>query len=600
MSPLQQRESLSWLRQQGAVARHWFTLTQGLGIALALTIAAQGWLLAQLLQQAVTEKASWSDLKPTAATFFMVVVLRSILNLSREQLQGWAASQIRTAIRKQLFDHLEQLGPLGRSASIGSWSSRLIEQVEQLQDYYARYLPQRTLVMLVPLTVVGVLAPINWVAAALLVITAPLIPLFMILAGQQAAAANRRSLQALNRLSSHFLDRLRGLLTLRLYGQAWTTQQEIAQVSNRLRQKTMAVLRLAFVSSAILEFFTALSIALAAVYFGFTYLGYLRFSAFPIEVTLFAGLLALLLAPEFYQPLRDLGSFYHAKAQALAAAEALRMALITPVTQIIQQGESRSFKQETISIYARDLLILSPQGIPLVGPLNFEVAAGSQIVLVGASGSGKSSLLHGLLGFLPYQGSCTLNGVELREWDRSSWLQQLAWVGQTPQLLTGSVLDNIRLRDPTADEESVARAVQQAAVDQFLPLLPQGLLTSLSNNGCELSVGQAQRIAVARALLRPCNLLLLDEPTASLDRESEQRVLAALHQASCQQTTLTVTHRLGTLQATDQIWVLESGKIVQQGLWGELQAQSDRLVGKRSFQAGKMDFDSHHQSDSAN
>jgi ATP-binding cassette subfamily C protein CydD len=554
-------------------------MAQALGLSAAIATVTQCWLLADLLQRWMLNTQEPLHLGGAALAFFGVVALRSVILWGREQVNFRVGQQIRAAIRQQLLDQLERLGPLGRADQpVGSWSSTLLEQVEQLHDYYARYLPQRTLVLLMPLTILAVIFPINWVAGILFLITAPLIPLFMILVGHRAAEANRLNLQALTRLSGHFLDRLRALETLRLFDRARPALQEVEQISNCLRHRTMAVLRLAFVSSAVLEFFTALSIALVALYFGFSYLGSLRFSGISTEVTLFAGLFTLMLAPEFYQPLRDLGSFYHAKAQALAAAQGLRTALqqeapLPPTLEALQPHFSRAAR-----LVARELTIVSHQGHSLVGPLNFEVAAGSHQVIVGASGAGKSTLLHLLLGFLPYQGSCTINGIELREFDRQQGSSQIAWVGQMPQLLAGSLLDNIQLRDPTASAHAVARAVQRAGVDRFLHELPQGLLTPLTNNACELSVGQAQRVALARALLCPCDLLLLDEPTSSLDSESEQLVQQALSQASKQQTTLTIIHRLEILEASDQLWVMQQGRIVQQGSYADLSQQPGPLA----------------------
>lgn len=576
--PLPQRELIAWLQQQGRVARSGLITAHCLGLGALLATVTQCWLLADLLQRWMLNPQEPRRLGSTALAFFGVVALRAGITWGREQVNFRVGHRVRAAVRQQLLDQLERLGPLGRADQpVGSWSSTLLEQVEQLHDYYARYLPQRTLVLLVPLTILAVIFPINWVAGILFVITAPLIPLFMILVGHRAAEANRRNLQAFTRLSGHFLDRLRALETLRLFDRAQPALQEVEQISESLRQRTLAVLRLAFVSSAVLEFFTALSIALVALYFGFTYLGALRFSTLPTEVTLFAGLLTLMLAPEFYQPLRDLGSFYHAKAQALAAAQGLRSALQHESPRPAMEA-SRQRLPQAVQLVARELTIYSHLGHCLVGPLNFAVAAGSHQVIVGASGAGKSTLFHLLLGFLPYRGSCTLDGIELRELDRQQCSLQIAWVDQMPQLLAGSLLDNIRLRDPTASEQVVARAVQRAAVDRFLADLPHGLLTPLSNNACELSVGQAQRVALARALLRPCDLLLLDEPTASLDAESEQLVQQALKQASRQQTTLTITHRLESLQVSDQLWVMQQGRIVQQGSYAELSQQPGPLA----------------------
>ncbi|MGL4268178.1 MAG: heme ABC transporter permease/ATP-binding protein CydD, partial [Plesiomonas sp.] len=494
--------------------------------------------------------------------------------------------EVRRQIRSLVLNRLEKLGPAwinGKPA--GSWASMVLEQVENMQDFFARYLPQMYLAVFIPLIVLCVVFPVNWAAGVILLVTAPLIPFFMALVGMGAADANRRNFQALARLSGSFLDRLRGLETLRLFNRAQAEVNHIRHDAEDFRERTMEVLYMAFLSSAVLEFFTSISIAIVAVYFGFSYLGELNFGHYSQGVTLFAGFLVLILAPEFFQPLRDLGTFYHAKAQAIGAAETL-VEFLSAEAQTPSQGNkpyqphaqtqqhSTVPASETPHIWAQDLEILSPQGTVLAGPLNFQIFAGEHIALVGRSGAGKTSLMNVLLGFLPYRGSLQVNGQELRELDPQSWRAHLAWVGQNPRLLQGTIRDNILLGAPQASVEDVQHAVIAAHADEFIVRLPQGLETPVSDEGAGLSVGQAQRIAVARALLRQGEFLLLDEPTASLDARSEQWVMQALAQAAQTRTTFMITHRLEDVRNCHQIWLMDSGKLVQQGTFATL-SQSD-------------------------
>jgi ATP-binding cassette subfamily C protein CydD len=488
-------------------------------------------------------------------------------------------------MRAQVLDKLQQLGPAwiqGKPA--GSWASIIVEQIEDMQDYYSRYLPQMYLAVFIPVLILITVFPINWAAGFILLATAPLIPLFMALVGMGAADANRRNFVALARLSGNFLDRLRGLDTLRLFNRGQAETDHIAKSSEDFRQRTMEVLRLAFLSSAVLEFFASISIAVVAVYFGFSYLGELNFGSYGMGVTLFAGFLVLILAPEFFQPLRDLGAFYHAKAQAVGAAEALETFLAAEGEQV-GNGSQTLNSEEALNIRAQQLEILSPNGVVLAGPLDFTLPANQRIALVGLSGAGKSSLLNLLLGFLPYRGSLLINGIELRELAAVNWRQQLGWVGQNPHLPAQTLRDNILLGYPQASEDQLQQAVEQAYVSEFLPHLPKGLATDLGDGAARLSVGQAQRVAVARALLSPRRLLLLDEPAASLDAHSERLVMQALNAASHQQTTLLVTHQLEDTEDYDQIWVMDSGKIVQQGNYSTLSTQPGlfaKLIAHRS------------------
>ncbi|APV75303.1 TPA: cysteine/glutathione ABC transporter permease/ATP-binding protein CydD [Salmonella enterica subsp. enterica serovar Chester] len=572
MNKTRQKELTRWLKQQSVISQRWLNISRLLGFMSGVLIVAQAWIMARILQHMIMENIPREALLLPFILLILVFVLRAWVVWLRERVGFHAGQHIRFEIRRQVLDRLQQAGPAwiqGKPA--GSWATLVLEQIDDMHDYYARYLPQMALAVCVPLLIVAAIFPSNWAAALILLGTAPLIPLFMAMVGMGAADANRRNFLALARLSGHFLDRLRGMETLRIFGRGEAETENIRAASQDFRQRTMEVLRLAFLSSGVLEFFTSLSIALVAVYFGFSYLGELNFGHYGTGVTLTAGFLALILAPEFFQPLRDLGTFYHAKAQAVGAADSLKTFLETPLAHPAR-GEVELAENEPVTIDAVNLIITSPEGKTLAGPLNFSLAAGERAVLVGRSGSGKSSLLNVLSGFLSYQGSLRINGVELRDLSPESWRQHLSWVGQNPQLPAATLRENVLLARPDASEQELYAALDAAWVSEFLPLLPQGVDTPLGNHASRLSVGQAQRVAVARALLNPCQLLLLDEPAASLDAHSEQRVMQALKAASKRQTTLMVTHQLEDLADWDAIWVMQDGAIVEQGSYAELSA----------------------------
>ena len=573
MNKTRQQELTRWLKQQSSRAKGWIRLSMMLGLLSGLLILAQAWLMAGLLHSLIIEHTPRDALLQSFLLMALTFVLRAVVTWLREQVGFICGRVIRQEMRKLVLDRLEKLGPAwiqGKPA--GSWASIILEQIEDMQDYYSRYLPQIALAGIIPLLILVSVFPINWAAGLILLVTAPLIPLFMALVGMGAADANRRNFVALARLSGNFLDSLRGLDTLRLFHRGTAEIDQIKRSTEHFRARTMDVLRLAFLSSAVLEFFASISIAVVAVYFGFSYLGELNFGSYGTPVTLFAGFLVLILAPEFFQPLRDLGAFYHAKAQAVGAAESL-VTFLSAESADMGDGDQNFPAGKTVELEARDLIIQSPQGKTLAGPLTFSIPAGQRIAIVGLSGAGKSSLLNALLGFLPYQGSVTVSGMELKSLRNDEWRKQLSWVGQNPHLPEQTLRANILLNQPDVSDEQLQSAIDRAYVSEFLPLLPQGLETELGDSAARLSIGQAQRVAVSRALLSPCSLLLLDEPTASLDAHSEKRVMSALNEASKAQTSLLVTHQLEDTRDYDEIWVMDKGLIAERGTFAQLVAQ---------------------------
>ena len=568
MDKKKQRSLNKWLKQQSKLAKRWLMIAISLGVLSSVFLIAQAALLASILHQLIIENVDKSELVGHFSGLALSVVGRAGCTWGREIAGYRCGEQIRVYIRQLILDKLRELGPAyikGKPA--GTWATLLLEQVEDMQDFFSRYLPQMSLSVLIPFIILVVVFPVNWAAGLIFLLTAPLVPMFMALVGMKAADANRKNFKALQRLSGHFYDRLQSMTTIRLFDRTSSETEVLKGASEVFRTRTMDVLKIAFLSSAVLEFFTSISIAMTAVYFGFTYIGELNFGHYGVGITLFAGLFILILAPEFYQPLRDLGTFYHAKQQAVGAAESIVEFLETDITKV-KSGNTQLDPAQGINIEAQDLKVLSPEGVQLVGPISFALDTRQSTALVGPSGAGKTSLINAILGFMPYEGSLKINGIELRDLDLASWRKTISWVGQNPLLLHGSIRDNVTLGKQDITDQTVQNVLDQSFASEFVN--EHGLDYMISDRSGGLSVGQSQRLALARAMIQDGQFWLLDEPTASLDTRSEQLVMKGINSNIESRTALLVTHQLAPLQSVDNIMVMCDGCLVEQGHYTQL------------------------------
>lgn len=575
-----QGEVSTWLAGEQRHATRPLRLAMGLGLAGGLLVIGQAALLATLADGVIWHGAGLADSWPLLWGLLGVFIGRAGLAWAAEGAAFAAAAMIKRAVRDQLFRRLQQLGParLGLSAGetaseaagTGALVSSLVEGVEALEGYYARYLPQRTLAALIPLAILAVVLPVDWVSALVLLLTAPLIPIFMVLIGEGAERLSQRQWRTLARLSARLLDSLQGLATLKLLEASRREGAVIARLSDDYRRSTMAVLRVAFLSSLALEFLASVSIALVAVLIGFRLLGYLDWG--PLDLR--AGLFVLLLAPELYQPLRQLGIHYHARLEAMGAAERLVEILARPLPPRPAVCCPPPDSPQLRIVCERVGFAYGP-GRLAVEDLSFAIEPGERVALVGPSGAGKSTLIQLLLGFLtPDRGTIRINGVDLAEIDPELWRQRLAWVPQRPRLFPGTLRDNILLGCPAAEEARLREAAHRAQIDRFIEGLPRGYDTRVGEGGAGLSGGQRQRIALARAFVRDAPLVLLDEATASLDTESEAAVQAGIEELALGRTLVVVAHRLSTVRSADRILVLDRGRLVEQGDHATLMAQA--------------------------
>lgn len=519
--------SRDWLSRHGRAVRGLLVQTVVAGVITGICIILQAGFLAWIIAGVVQQAATLTSIIPLLAALVFIISLRALAQYWQERAGLLAGIRVRENIRTQLLDHLHRLGPARLSEHhSGGLASQLLEHIEALHGYFARFLPQLVLAVVVPILIFIVACLQDWLAALFLLLSAPLIPLFMALIGMGAARLNEQQFAALTRLSDRFLDRLRGLPTLQIFNHCTASIADVAASSDDYRRLTMRTLRVAFLSSAVLEFFASVAIAAIAIYIGFGLLGYIDFGPAP-ALTLFSGLFVLLLAPEFFQPLRTLSQHYHDRAAALGAAESLLQLLAIPappvrdvpvVTPPMQTATGASIRLENVSVRY-------PDRVAVFGSLNITIQSGECIAITGASGSGKSSLLYLLAGFrLPATGRVLVNNVP------ADGQGGFAWLDQTPFILQGTIAENLRLANTAATDAALEQALQQAGLSELLTQLPQRLATPLGERGIGLSGGQLQRLALARVFLSSAPLVLLDEPTASIDKRSAERIVNSLQQ----------------------------------------------------------------------
>ncbi|GGF25183.1 thiol reductant ABC exporter subunit CydD [Youhaiella tibetensis] len=542
----------------------------GLRVAIALPLlsgallVAQCYVLAGVLHGAIIDHRPLALLGMDIAIFGALLTARIALAMAGEMLAVNSGEAIKLKIRGGLAAQMLMREPIwfaGRSS--GALSGTVVDQVDALEGYFVRYLPAAVQAAMLPLAFAVVVMPVDWIVGLLLLVTAPLIPVFMALAGWGAEAASKAQAQALNRLGGRFADRLRGLVTLKLFGREDAEVAGARAASEELRVRTMRVMRIAFLSSAVLEFFAALGVAGVALYIGLTFLDLVTLRG--TELTLQAGLFCLLLAPEVYQPLRLMAAHYHDRAAAKAAAaeianQAEGFPDATPLVALYHNPPLRHEGAAKLAI--EGLTVKTPQGRTVIEGLALDVAPGTRIAILGESGIGKSTLLEAIGRLRAATGEIAIDGAPLNDIGEGRLRQRMAMLNQRPRIFAGSLADNIRLGRRGACDTAVTLAAQRARVTDFARLLPEGLETRLGEDGLGLSGGEIQRVALARLYLRDPGLMLLDEPTAHLDPETEALVLDGLLDFAQGRTLVVATHSRFVAARMDKVFRLAGGKLL--------------------------------------
>ncbi|WP_425603851.1 thiol reductant ABC exporter subunit CydD [Stenotrophomonas mori] len=549
----QRRRQQQWLAELAGGARN-AQRTAAVAVCLSgALLVVQAGAIAWLIHAVLVARRGLPELAPVFLLLALVLVARSGLGALAQKAAGEVADAARLALREQVYRRLLDKGPLWlRRQRTGELGELVLAHGDAIEGYYAGFQPVRIEVAVVPVLIVLAVAWVDWVVALLLLFTAPLAPVFMMLVGWGAEAAGREQLQELARMGGHFADRIKGLGLLRLYGRGETELAGIAAAAEGVRVRSMKVLRIAFLSSTVLEFFASVSVAMVALYLGLSYLGLMSLHA--SVPTLATGMFCLLLAPEFYAPMRRLAAHYHDRANALAAAAEVERLLQdadaapSPPEEAPAAAVAAPEPPRSAPLARVEALVLRPQGAghDVLSGFSLTVAAGERVALAGPSGSGKSTLLEALAGWLPPRGG----RIVLRDGVR------VGYAGQRPYLFHGSIADNLRLADPGASTARLQAVAEAAQVMRFAAPLPRGLDTVIGERGFGLSGGEARRIGLARLLLRDPDLLLLDEPTAFLDPQTEADLLHALAGFAGGRAIVMATHSPAALRWADRVATL--------------------------------------------
>ncbi|MET3683328.1 ATP-binding cassette subfamily C protein CydD [Alkalibacillus flavidus] len=548
------------------LSRHYIIQLAGVHLLLATMILLQAYVIVSIIDSVFLQDAGFLDVLVSLIGLLAIISARAVLTFTSGRIGITLAKKAKTSMRSHLLQHYTnqpiELAAQGRS---GEKIATLLNTVDQTDAYYREYIPQMVRASVVPLAILIMMAIYNWPSALIVLITAPFIPIFMAIIGLKTRDKSEEQLNALSNFSGQFLDSLQGLTTLSLFGRAQQEQTLIEKRSNQFRDATLGVLKVAFTSAFMMELISMLSIGLIALELA---VGLIIFDSIAFTTAFFI----LLLAPEFYIALKDLSSAFHAGRESITAGKSIE-AVLDESKHPVAWGQ-----QTIVSVPPRmtlDHVSFAYDDVDILKNISATIEAGQNIAVVGPSGAGKTTLLNVIAGLLPIQhGRINVNSLKQHELREDVWFRQLSYITQSPYIFSGSIYDNIAISQPDAPVDDVYDAAKRAGLQSLIDSLDSGIETVVGDGGRGLSGGEKQRLALARAFLKQPSLILFDEPTTGLDLKTEQLLSQAIHDLSTNATVITVAHRIHTIQAADQIIVLNDGELIASGTDASLKHSS--------------------------
>ncbi|QJC38757.1 ATP-binding cassette domain-containing protein [Enterobacteriaceae endosymbiont of Donacia fulgens] len=552
-----------WLKKQSSFAKNLLIISYLLNFINICVLIIQNWILSKQIQTFFF-KENKKKIFYYYIILFLCFIIKIFLTIIINKINFYYSEIIKISIRKKILSKLtsryyEKL----KNQTTGSDISLIINQVENLQDYYKQYIPQFFNVKISSLIILINILFISWIIDLIIIIISIIIIFFIILIGKKTIQKNKKNFKLLSLLNGLFFDRLKGIETIRLFNLYKIEIKKISFYIEQYRKKNIEILKIIFLTSAILEFFSSISLAFIIMYFSFTYLHIINFGFYNKNIKILHSFFILMLISEYFQNFSNLGILYHIKSKAIGAADNI-IKLLNNKIYILKKKKQFFFKKtNNLEIIAKNLIIKDNKGKILIGPISFKIFSGKNIVIIGDNGCGKTTLFNVFLGLLPYNGSLKINNIEFKNINLYSWYKKISFIKQNPKLPAITIKKSLFF-NKKINISKIEKIIKDIGIINFLKKLPNGIDTSLYKENIYLSVGQLQRIAIARALIKDHLILLLDEPISNIDIRSQYDIIKSIKKNNSPfKISITITHKIYQINYCNEIWYMKNGKIVK-------------------------------------